>query len=111
MPFRGPVPDGTMTPPHEKAITHFRLRLALALALKYGLAAATVWAFAWGTAVLVLRAAYDVPRPALLWGLAALPLAVGPALWRALRRLPSRAAVRALLDRHSGCGGLLMAAG
>jgi hypothetical protein len=100
-----------MTPTHEKAVTRFRLRLALALALKYGLAAAAAWAFAWGTAVLVLRAAYDVPRPALLWGLAALPAAVGPAVWLALRRLPSRAAVRALLDRHSGCGGLLMAAG
>jgi hypothetical protein len=100
-----------MTPPHEKAVTRLRLRLALMLALKYALASVTVWAFAWGTAVLVLRAASGVPRPALLWGLAALPPAVGLAVWLALRRLPPRAAVRALLDRHSGCGGLLMAAG
>jgi hypothetical protein len=99
-----------MTPTHERAVTRFRLRLALVLALKYALASVTAWAFAWGTAVLVLRAAYAVPRPALLWGLAALPLAVGPAVWLALRRLPSRTAVRALLDGHSGCGGLLMAA-
>jgi hypothetical protein len=45
----------------------------------------------------------------LLWGFVGLPLAVVPAVWLALRRLPSLAAVRALFDRRGGCGGLLMA--
>jgi hypothetical protein len=98
-----------MLPPDDHAIARFRLRLGAWLALRSALAALTVWAFAWGTVVLALRAALGVPRPPLLWGLAAMPLALLPALWLALRRLPSASAVRALLDRHARCGGLLMA--
>jgi hypothetical protein len=59
--------------------------------------------------VLVLRAAAGTPRPVLLWGFAGLPLALVPAAWLALRRLPSLTAIRALFDRRGGCGGLLMA--
>jgi hypothetical protein len=98
-----------MTGHEERAIGRFRFRLGALLALRYAVAGLTAWAFLWGTAVLALRAAAGVPRPALLWGLAAAPLALLPALLLAWRRLPSRSAVRALLDRHSRCGGLLMA--
>jgi hypothetical protein len=98
-----------MTHNHEHALISFRLRLAALLTLRNALAFVTVWAFLWGTAVLVARAAFGAPRSPLLWGFAGLPLAVGPAVWLALRRLPPLTAVRALLDRRSGCGGLLMA--
>jgi hypothetical protein len=94
---------------HDKAIRRFRLTLAALLVLKHALAFLTVWAFLWGTGVLALRAGLGVPRPPLLWGLAAAPLALVPALVLALRRLPSRSAVRAAVDHSSGCGGLLMA--
>jgi hypothetical protein len=98
-----------MTGHDDRAIGRFRLRLGALLTLRYAVAGLTAWAFLWGTAVLALRAAAGMPRLTLLWGLAAAPLAVVPALWLALRRLPTRSAVRALLDRHSRCGGLLMA--
>jgi hypothetical protein len=95
----------------DRAINQFRLRLVNLLVLKYALTALTIWAFLAGVAVLVFR----------FQGLSALtsfvflaPLAVValvPAVVLACRRLPSRAAVRAVLDRHSRCGGLLMAGG
>src|SRR5262249_29120988 len=94
---------------HEQALTRFRRRLATLLTLRTALAFFTLWAFVWGTGVLVLRAAAGTPRPVLLWGFAGLPVALIPAVWLALQRLPSLTAIRALFDRRTGCGGLLMA--
>jgi hypothetical protein len=93
----------------DKAIRRFRRHLATLFVLKYALPLATVWAFLWGTAVLVLRATTGVERTPLLWGLAGLVVCVGAAVMLARRRLPAGSAVRALLDEQSGCGGLLMA--
>lgn len=98
-----------MNDPHDRAVGRFRLRLGTLLALKYALAGLTAWAFVWGTAVLVLRAAAGTPRELLLWGAAGIPLALVPAVVLTRRRLPSRPAVRALLDNHNALGGLLMA--
>src|ERR1700709_2741562 len=92
-----------------RAIAEFRQTLAAVYLLRYGLAALTVWAFVYGIAVLALRGATGLSRIELLWGLASLPVALVPAVWRALRRLPSRDRVRAVLDHHGRCGGLLMA--
>jgi hypothetical protein len=97
-----------MTTP-ERAIDRFRLRLAMLLVLKYAVRCVTGWAFLWGGAVLLLRARYGVERLPLLWGLAGLPVALVAALLAARPRLPSRPAVRALLDQRNGWGGLLMA--
>jgi hypothetical protein len=93
----------------DLAIGQLRQQLAGLYLLKYGLAALTVWAFLFGTAVLALRGALGLPRLDLLWGLASLPVALVPAALLAWRRLPSDRALRALIDRHSRCGGLLMA--
>jgi hypothetical protein len=93
----------------DRAIADFQRSLALLYLLRYGLAALTLWAFAYGTAVLALRGAVGLSRVDLLWGLLSLPVVVGPAVLLALRRLPSVAAVRAVLDQHGRCGGLLMA--
>jgi hypothetical protein len=95
---------------HEQAMGRLRRRLALALLLKHALAFFTVWAFLWGTAVLVLRLTAGTSPLVLLWGLAAVPVLGGLAVVPARRRQPSPTAVRALLDRASGCGGLLLAA-
>jgi hypothetical protein len=95
----------------EAAIDRFRRRVAARLLLKYSLAGLTVFAFLWGTAVLALRGGVGVQREALLWGLAAAPLFLAPAAWLTWKRLPRHSAVRALLDRHGRCGGLLMAGG
>lgn len=97
-----------MTPHEDEAISRFRLGLLGLYLLKYGLAALTVWAFVFGTFVLALRGA-GLPRDAAAWGLLSLPLALAPAFVLAWRRLPPAGAVRALLDRHSLAGGLLMA--
>jgi hypothetical protein len=99
-----------MTHHEDEAITRFRVNLFGLYLLKYGLAALTVWAFVYGTGVLALRGAAGLSREALAWGLLTAPLALAPAVWLALRRLPGATAVRALLDRHSQAGGLLMAA-
>jgi hypothetical protein len=93
----------------DHAIARFRQRLVGLYALKYGLAALTVWAFLYGTVVLALRGALDVSATWLLWGLASLPLALVVAAILTWRRLPRVTALRAVIDRHSRCGGLLMA--
>src|SRR5215469_10652829 len=93
----------------NKAIRRFRRHLAALLLLRYALPLATAWGFAWGIAVLALRAAAGMERLPLLWGLTGLAgcLVIAAVLVR--RRLPAASAVRALLDEQSGCGGLLMA--
>jgi len=93
----------------DKAIAQVRLRLAGFLILRNTLAGVTVWLFLWGTAILVLRVAFQTSPLLLLWGLAALPLLIGGAVIWGLRRLPDRAGVAAFLDSRSGCGGLLLA--
>jgi hypothetical protein len=95
---------------HEQSVSRLRRQIALALILKQSLIAVTAWAFLWGTVVLVLRAALGTSPLLLAWGLLGAPVLAGLLAARALRRLPSRSAVRALLDRAGGCGGLLMAA-
>jgi hypothetical protein len=99
-----------MKPADERAIAELRTSLALIYLLRYGLAALTVWAFVFGVAVLALRGTAGFSRLDLLWGLASLPIALAPAVRMALRRVPSRDRVRALLDQHGRCGGLLMTA-
>jgi hypothetical protein len=94
----------------DRAIHRFRRQVAMLFVLKYALPLATVYAFVWGTVVLALRAALEVERWPLLWGLAGLAVCVAVAVVLARRRLPSATAIRALLDEQSGCGGLLMAA-
>ncbi len=92
----------------DRAIDQFRLRLVRLLILKQTLTALTIWAFLAGSLVLALRF-LGVSSLTLLWGLATLPVAIVPAVFLAWRQLPGRVAVRAVLDRHSLCGGLLMA--
>src|SRR5262249_5415331 len=98
-----------MTQHDERAINQFRRRVGALLALRQGVGLLTFWCFLWGTSVLILRATLATPRPLLLWGLAAVPVLLLAAAWLAWRRLPARSSVRALLDRDSACGGLLMA--
>ena len=94
----------------NKAIREFRVKVMAFLALKKTLTIVTVWALLWGTVVIVLRAAVGVPRLPLLVGGIGLILAIGIAIVLALRQMPTRTAVRASLDKHSGSGGLMMAA-
>lgn len=95
---------------YEKSIDRFIGRVREILTLRYALALLAVFFFLWGTAVLVLRFALGKPAFLGLWGLAAILPALVAAYMRAGRNLPSPVAVRALLDRESDCGGLLMAA-
>jgi hypothetical protein len=95
----------------DRMIRRFRRHLAARLVLKHALPLTTTWAFVWGITVLVLRAATDIERLPLLWGLAGMAICVIAAVVQTRRRLPAEAAVRALLDEQSRCGGLLMAGG
>ena len=94
---------------HGRAIRKFAFKLTAVFALKYGLALVTLWLFAWGTLVLGFRAATNIPRGALVWGIAGVAVAMCAALILAKQRAPEARVIRAVLDNHSGCGGLLMA--
>lgn len=94
---------------HDQSIRRFLRKLALLLAFKQSLTLITIWFFAWGAVALVLRAASATPRMRLLWGATGIVVAVIAAAALSRRRLPSRDAVRALLDNRNDCGGLLMA--
>ena len=94
----------------NRSIRKFRTKVAALLILKKTLAVVTVWGLVWGTVVIVLRAAIGMPRVSLLVGGIGLILAIGCAVVLALRQIPTRAALRASLDKHSGAGGLMMAA-
>jgi len=95
---------------YTKAIRSVRSKIAAFLLLRRMVTFVTVWGFLWGLVVLVLRGAVGVPLLPLVWGSAGLLVPIGLAVGLTLRCMPSRTAVRALLDRMSGCGGLLMAA-
>lgn len=95
----------------ESEVRRLTLRLrglqTVSLALTYG----TLWLFAWGTVVLILRGAVPgINRQVLLSGLAGALPAVLLAFVFGSRRAPDPQAVRALLDRKNRCGGLLMTA-
>lgn len=94
----------------NRSIRKFRTKVAALLILKKTLAVVTIWGLVWGTVVIVLRAAIGMPRVSLLVGGIGLILAIGCAVVLALRQIPTRTALRASLDKHSGAGGLMMAA-
>ena len=94
----------------NKAIRRFRIRMAALLILKRMLAFVTVWGLVWGTVVIALRATIGMPPLTLLTGAIGLIFAIGCAVMLALRQIPTRTAFRASLDKHSGAGGLMMAA-
>src|SRR4051812_20062911 len=71
--------------------------------------ALSVWAFAWGLIVLVLRAGLGVSSDRLRWGAAAAVPVVIFAWFSARRRMPTAAALTALMARSGGHGGLMMA--
>jgi len=93
----------------DRSVARLRRRLAAVLAVRCALQWTAAWCFAWGVAVLGLRALLGVSAGPLLWGLAGLAPCAAGACVLAWRRTPSRAAVRALVDRESRGGGLVMA--
>jgi hypothetical protein len=95
---------------HDRAIHKFTRKLVTVLTLKHALMLMTLWCFVWGTLALVLRVG-GVSRKPLLWGVIGFLIAIVAAFAIARRQLPSRAAIRALLDNQNDCGGLLMAEG
>ncbi len=94
----------------NKTIRKFRIKMAALLILRKILAVATVWGLVWGTVVIVTRATIGMPPLTLLTGVIGLIGAIGYAVVLALRQIPKRTALRASLDKHSGAGGLMMAA-
>lgn len=93
----------------DKVLVGFLAKAAWILFLRYVLPLAAGWCFAWGVAVLVLRAVVGFNSPALVWGSAGLVAMAASAAVLAYRRIPSHESARALIDCHSRCGGLLMA--
>ncbi len=101
--------DMTATPPQEQAIARFIRRVAMLNSVRYALMLITLWGFLCGVAVAAMRAATGRPLLSLIWILSGILPCGMIAVLLALRRLPDRSAVRALLDNRNACGGLLMA--
>lgn len=102
-----PNPDPTLI--QEQAIARFVRRVAILISIRYSLMFTTIWGFLCGVAVLAMRAATGRPLISLIWILSGVVPCVAIAILLALKRLPDRSAVRALLDNRNSCGGLLMA--
>ncbi len=86
-----------------------RRRLLTRIVLRSAVNWLSLWAFAWGLSVLVLRAGFGVTGDWLMWGgAAAVPVVIGAWL-TAWRKMPTTAALTALMDRSGGYGGLMMA--
>lgn len=96
-------------PGQDQVVEQFRQRIAAWLVLRSSVAAVAGWAFAWGTAILAWKTAVGSWEPHLLWGFLGFPVAIALAARYASRRVPNPVTVRAMLDRRSECGGLLMA--
>ncbi|HVU86484.1 MAG TPA: hypothetical protein VHD36_04140 [Pirellulales bacterium] len=96
---------------HERTIASTRAKIGAVLGVRAFVTALSVWLLTWGTIALVLRAALATPREPLAWGALGILGAAAFGGVVAHRKQPTIAAVRALLDGHWRCGGLLMAAG
>lgn len=95
---------------NQRIVEQTRQRIALMLGLRTAVAVLSGWLIAWGTLVLILRASVGTSREVLLWGLCGIAVAAVAGIVVAVRRRPSSAVVRALLDQSWNAGGLLMAA-
>jgi hypothetical protein len=95
---------------HQRSLREFSARIVRVLAFRTALRWATVWMLALGLAVLVARVMTRLPVHTLMLGLLGLVPIVAAAVWLEARRRPSPSTVRARLDQHARCGGLLMAA-
>ncbi len=94
----------------DQPILHLRARISHVLAIRSSVAWVTFWCFAWGTLVLVVRfAGLDWTRIALWAGVAGLATASIGAVIHSRRELPTTHSLRALVDRDSRAGGILMA--
>src|SRR5262249_19213489 len=95
---------------HDQFIAGLQRRFAAVLMLKHALLWLAAWAFFWGTFVIVWRLATGEPAEDLWWGMLGARLwAMAAAGWGG-RGGPGGAHLRAVGDRSSRCGGLLMAA-
>lgn len=93
----------------NKQIEKVRWAITGSIFLRYLVMAETVWCFVWGAAMLGLRISIGMPASILLTGLAVFGgIALG-SFALAYHRRPKPATVKALLDSHNRCGGLLMA--
>jgi hypothetical protein len=100
----------TMQDNRAKAIAQFRWHAASLLVLRQCLHYFFVWTMIWATGVVVLRAIFRIDPTVLWWGAIGLLIAAVVGVVLAIRQIPTAEVSRAVVDRHSGCGGLLMAA-
>src|SRR5262245_4190638 len=95
---------------HDKLLRRLRRQIAAVLILEHALLWLAGWAFVWGTAVIAWRVAAGAASDESWLGLAAVPVCVIVSAAIAIRGVPSRDRLRAVIDGASRCGGLLMAA-
>jgi len=94
---------------HGNLVKMLRLKIALLVTLRHSVRFLTVWGFLLGVTILVLRVILTIPRPLFLWTLLSFLPSVMWAIFLAVREMPSKEVLCALLDEQNQCGGLLMA--
>lgn len=93
----------------DKKVHSLRQRIGLLLWLRYAVVLTAGFAFVYGSVVLIARAGWQVDRLLLVWGALALAPLVVVAIWLARRQMPRPVVLRAMVDRQSDAGGLIMA--
>lgn len=94
---------------YEGSLNEFRLHLSIMLILRSVIRTAMVAGLILGLGILLLRAAVRFDHFELAWVVVIPVLLLG--LISARRKIPAKESIRAMLDRSSECGGLLMASG
>ena len=79
----------------EQRVSRFYSLLTRWFVLRQSVAAVTVWAFVWGTAILILKAMQGTSDLTLLWGAVALPFVLGELSLPFLPEVPGRAVATA----------------
>ncbi|MDR3110988.1 MAG: hypothetical protein LBU65_15065 [Planctomycetaceae bacterium] len=90
-------------------IQKFRRRIALLMYVQYATLFAAFWLFIWGIAALAFRCSSLLTSVQLCWGAVGLLVPLLAALLVVKRRMPSDAAIGALLDCKNSAGGLFTA--
>lgn len=111
----GPMSDamaasaGAVRPGAEAEVVRRFMNRATGLMLLRALVRwSTAWLLVWGLGVLIARALAATLGPVWWVGVSGLGVVALAAAVHAYRRRPAAGHVRALLDRHNRCGGLLM---
>jgi len=93
----------------QQHVGRFQSRVWYVMSLRRAVTWVSAWLFVWGVVVLISRGVIGTERQPLVWGAIGIAVAIVAAVTWARRQVPGAQAVRAMFDRQSQAGGLVMA--